>query len=64
MCSKKDIEDLFAANERRKPREPDPDDCCGEGCNPCVFDTFDTQMERYEENKIEYEQLLEEFESE
>lgn len=62
MCSKKDIEDLVRANEKRKPVEPDPDDCCGEGCSPCVFDTYDMHLDRYEENKIEYEQLLEEFE--
>ena len=26
---------------------PDLDDCCGQGCNPCVFDVYDAKRERY-----------------
>ena len=29
------------------PREPDPDDCCGEGCVNCVLDRYDEALERY-----------------
>ena len=42
--------------------EPDPDDCCGQGCDPCVFDTFDNQMEKYVDSKEEMTSLLLEFE--
>lgn len=23
-----------------KPRKPDLDECCGSGCDPCVFDRY------------------------
>jgi len=29
------------------PREPLPEDCCGKGCTPCVFDTYAEAMEKY-----------------
>ncbi|HET8764940.1 MAG TPA: oxidoreductase-like domain-containing protein [Rhodanobacter sp.] len=29
------------------PPEPDPADCCGEGCVPCVYDRYDEEVERY-----------------
>ena len=49
QCSKRDIEDFMTKLEARKPVEPADDDCCGDGCNPCVFDTYDMKMERYED---------------
>jgi hypothetical protein len=30
------------------PAEPDPADCCGEGCVRCVFDRYDEALERYQ----------------
>lgn len=29
------------------PVEPDLDLCCGQGCEPCVFDTWELLRERY-----------------
>ncbi|MDR9433170.1 MAG: oxidoreductase-like domain-containing protein [Spiribacter sp.] len=29
------------------PREPDWDECCGNGCNPCVFDLYEQRLERW-----------------
>ncbi|HXD04776.1 MAG TPA: oxidoreductase-like domain-containing protein [Burkholderiaceae bacterium] len=29
------------------PEQPDLDACCGNGCDPCVFDTHDLAMDRY-----------------
>ncbi|WP_168791277.1 oxidoreductase-like domain-containing protein [Paraburkholderia aromaticivorans] len=29
------------------PVQPDLDDCCHSGCNPCVFDLYDEALERY-----------------
>jgi len=26
------------------PQKPDPDDCCGSGCVPCVFDYYYDQL--------------------
>ena len=31
-----------------RPVEPDPADCCGEGCVRCVFDRYDEALERYQ----------------
>lgn len=38
------------ANDPRPvpPVEPDAGDCCGEGCVRCVYDVYDTAVERYE----------------
>jgi hypothetical protein len=33
----------------RRPEEPDPADCCGEGCVPCVYDRYDEALQRYRE---------------
>ncbi|MEO5622101.1 MAG: oxidoreductase-like domain-containing protein [Dokdonella sp.] len=30
-----------------RPLEPDPADCCGEGCVNCVFDSYEVALERY-----------------
>lgn len=31
-----------------RPVAPDPGDCCGGGCVHCVFDAYETALERYE----------------
>jgi hypothetical protein len=31
-----------------RPHEPDPADCCGEGCVNCVFDVYEAALEKYE----------------
>lgn len=30
------------------PERPRGEDCCGGGCNPCVFDVYDAALTRYE----------------
>jgi hypothetical protein len=30
------------------PRRPENDECCGGGCNPCIFDAYEEARERYE----------------
>jgi hypothetical protein len=32
-----------------KPQRPDDEDCCGQGCVPCIFDLYDEAMGRYRE---------------
>ena len=27
-----------------KPEEPSQSDCCGSGCNPCVFDIYEQEL--------------------
>ena len=29
------------------PVEPDLDACCGNGCDPCIFDIYSAERERY-----------------
>jgi hypothetical protein len=31
------------------PARPNPEDCCGGGCNPCIFEQYEEAMERYEQ---------------
>jgi hypothetical protein len=30
------------------PPEPDPADCCGEGCVRCIYDVHEDALERYQ----------------
>jgi hypothetical protein len=32
------------------PQQPDIDECCGNGCSPCIFDTHDLAMDRYRQD--------------
>lgn len=32
----------------RPPELPDPQSCCQRGCTPCIFDYYDTALERWE----------------
>jgi hypothetical protein len=29
------------------PREPALEECCGNGCDPCVFDVYAAERQRY-----------------
>ena len=31
------------------PIKPDPEECCGRGCSPCIFDYYWDALERWEE---------------
>ncbi|KRX02855.1 hypothetical protein PPERSA_04058 [Pseudocohnilembus persalinus] len=32
-----------------KPEEPDPEECCGQGCAVCVWDLYYEKLDKYEE---------------
>lgn len=34
-----------------KPIEPDKEDCCNSGCNPCIFDIYERQLMLYNKHK-------------
>ena len=36
----------FIKNIPTIPEEPDSKECCGEGCNPCIFDSYDEKIEK------------------
>lgn len=38
-----------------KPEPPSPDECCGNGCSPCVFDIYSDAYDKYERELFEYE---------
>ena len=31
-----------------KPVEPDPYECCGKGCNPCIWDRYDVKVRDFQ----------------
>jgi len=35
------------------PERPDPADCCGGGCIPCIFDFYEEALERWEKEVAE-----------
>uniref|UniRef100_A0A069DSX9 NADH-cytochrome b5 reductase n=1 Tax=Panstrongylus megistus TaxID=65343 RepID=A0A069DSX9_9HEMI len=37
--------------ELNKPEEPSQEDCCQNGCNPCVFDIYKNQLKLWEQNR-------------
>ena len=38
-----------------KPEPPSPEECCGNGCSPCVFDIYSDAYDKYEKELCEYE---------
>lgn len=32
-----------------KPEKPDPYECCGGGCVPCIYDFYYAQLDKWEE---------------
>lgn len=36
-------------NSMEKPVEPNKEDCCNSGCNPCIFDIYEKQLKVYEQ---------------
>lgn len=39
-----------------EPIEPDLNDCCGNGCEPCVFDTYIEEKRAWQEAVKAWEQ--------
>ena len=35
-------------SELTPPRKPEPHECCGTGCIPCVMDIYEEQLYEYE----------------
>jgi len=46
----KDLEELVDMWRPKRPWEPYPDECCGKGCVPCVYDIYEDNITRYEFN--------------
>ncbi|RFA31101.1 hypothetical protein CAI21_00045 [Alkalilimnicola ehrlichii] len=45
-----------------QPRRPEPDECCGSGCIPCVYDLYEEELaewgERCAELRARHQQAL------
>ncbi|BDU22394.1 hypothetical protein DYGSA30_38510 [Dyella sp. GSA-30] len=39
----------------KPPVEPDAGDCCGEGCVPCIFDIYETALQRYRDELAQWQ---------
>ncbi|TJZ65175.1 oxidoreductase-like domain-containing protein [Chitiniphilus eburneus] len=37
------------------PLEPALEECCGSGCDPCIFDTYAAALQRYREALMAWE---------
>lgn len=40
-----------------RPKEPDPYECCGRGCDPCIFDYYAKALARWERKVAELKQI-------
>ncbi len=37
------------------PRKPEPHECCGTGCIPCVMDIYEEELWQYEKDLVVWE---------
>lgn len=47
--------DADAAPKPQPPREPEPSECCGSGCDPCVYDLYWDALACYEKALLAWE---------
>eukprot|EP01066_Platyproteum_vivax_P002448 Platyproteum_vivax@DN1298_c0_g1_i1.p1 len=47
----------YAAKKRvlREPWKPEDSDCCGGGCDPCIWDTYYEALAKYEKARSKHE---------
>lgn len=34
-----------------RPLRPDPSECCGSGCNPCILEVYEDELAAWEEQE-------------
>ena len=34
-----------------RPLRPDPSECCGSGCNPCILEVYEDELAAWEERQ-------------
>lgn len=37
------------------PEQPGDDECCRSGCDPCIFDLYHQELQRYREQLVQWE---------
>lgn len=55
MTAPADANGPCVAHKPQPPREPDPLECCGSGCDPCVYDLYWDALARYEKALLAWE---------
>ncbi len=40
------------------PRKPEPHECCGTGCIPCVMDIYEEELWQYEKDLKAWEAVI------
>jgi len=43
------LQNLIFELELERPKEPPPSMCCASGCMPCVFDSYNKNLQYHEE---------------
>lgn len=46
-----------------RPLRPDPSECCGSGCNPCILEVYEDELADWEERQQLREQQAQEAEA-
>jgi hypothetical protein len=39
-----------------EPERPDPSECCGGGCDPCIMDYYERAVENWKRKIAQYQQ--------
>ncbi|XP_069794161.1 NADH-cytochrome b5 reductase-like isoform X2 [Narcine bancroftii] len=56
------LEEVMAENDDKwlslRPHEPLPAQCCGSGCNPCVFDIYERELKKWKQARAKGDQHL------
>jgi hypothetical protein len=47
--------DMASMNKPTPPRQPEPHECCGTGCIPCVMDIYEEELWQYEKDLKDWE---------
>lgn len=42
-----------------RPLRPDPSECCGSGCIPCILEVYEDELERWKEREARRQQQAE-----
>lgn len=49
--------DYTDLNDDGRPIIPKQEDCCGQGCNPCIFDIYQKLLQEWKDKKLNTKQI-------
>ena len=47
----------FDSNDNGRPMSPKQEDCCGQGCSPCIFDIYQKLLQEWQDKKFNQKQI-------